>query len=458
VSRSLRRLTRTQAARAELGTVAPPAHSAQPLDNQAMRQLVAHAPAGKPLAAPVRSPLEGALGADLSQVRLHDDPAARAASQQLQATAFTQGEDIYLGAQAPAVTSPAGQHLLAHEVAHVLQQRQRVARPGTLNTPGDAHEQAAEQAASAVRHGQPARVATPGAPPALQRQSVPGGGATPGTGQGIDLIFIIRAEDDQFTADVTKYVKTVLKGQTYHEVDNLDEIFALLAQAPAAAAGTAGSATQPPPKVRRIRIVAHGSTTGDVKMTPKGESKRRWFTPDEVKKFAGQKSVKTTVKSVMELGAQVEFWGCNIGNVAAAGEAWRDLFGAQFAATTETFKTGFDEYYRPAGKGEKGQTFKGNKGRWMQVTQSSEVDQRSKGLQKHFRGWLLQRYQALVDNGDIAPITGVDAQLAYMRDLFDRSNGEIKHIQVERKSNKKLVRPGDQQSWVQLWQTFTINP
>ena len=62
-----------------------------------------------------------AMGADLSNVRIHtgDEPAALARS--VQATAFTLGRDIFFGAGTYAPDMPSGQRLLAHELAHTVQ-------------------------------------------------------------------------------------------------------------------------------------------------------------------------------------------------------------------------------------------------------------------------------------------------------------------------------------------------
>lgn len=78
------------------------------------------APNATGMPAPVRAKLELAFGADFSDVRVH--PASTRAAQ-LGARAFTQGREIHI---APGYWSPetlAGQELLGHELAHVLQQR-----------------------------------------------------------------------------------------------------------------------------------------------------------------------------------------------------------------------------------------------------------------------------------------------------------------------------------------------
>lgn len=76
---------------------------------------------GRPLEPSLRRSMEARFGYDFSHVRLHDDAAATAAAHDLSASAFTLGSDIVLGRGLDART-PAGRHLLAHELAHVVQQ------------------------------------------------------------------------------------------------------------------------------------------------------------------------------------------------------------------------------------------------------------------------------------------------------------------------------------------------
>ncbi len=77
---------------------------------------------GAPLESGIRTQLEQRAGTDLGQVRVHRNDAARDASARLGAQAWTVGTDVFLGAGAPSHDTPAGQRLLAHEMAHVLQQ------------------------------------------------------------------------------------------------------------------------------------------------------------------------------------------------------------------------------------------------------------------------------------------------------------------------------------------------
>ena len=71
-------------------------------------------------------------GADFGAVRVHAGAASAALNARLSAQAFTIGRDVFFRDGLPEPASPAGAHLLAHELAHVMQGdpsgRRRVAR------------------------------------------------------------------------------------------------------------------------------------------------------------------------------------------------------------------------------------------------------------------------------------------------------------------------------------------
>ena len=98
---------------ARILTPAPPARYAAPSST------------GAALPQAVRTELEQAFGADLSEMRVHHDGAAQAAARLEEARAFTAGRDVYFGQGAFDPGSVEGKRLLAHEVAHVLQQTGR---------------------------------------------------------------------------------------------------------------------------------------------------------------------------------------------------------------------------------------------------------------------------------------------------------------------------------------------
>jgi len=70
-----------------------------------------------------RAAMEARLGHDLADVRIHDGAQAAESAEALDAQAFTVGRDVVLGTSATQLGAEQGQRLLAHELAHVVQQR-----------------------------------------------------------------------------------------------------------------------------------------------------------------------------------------------------------------------------------------------------------------------------------------------------------------------------------------------
>ena len=66
--------------------------------------------------------MESAFGHDFSRVRIHADDNASRLSANLDARAFTVGNDIAFASGALNSGGPASDALLAHELAHVVQQ------------------------------------------------------------------------------------------------------------------------------------------------------------------------------------------------------------------------------------------------------------------------------------------------------------------------------------------------
>ncbi|MFB7355990.1 eCIS core domain-containing protein [Streptomyces gardneri] len=105
---------------------------------------------GRPLDGATRSDMEARLGADFSDVRIHDDGAARASAAEVGARAYTSGSHIVVG------KGGGDMHTLAHELTHVIQQRQGPVA-GTDNgaglrvsDPSDRFEREAEATAQRV--------------------------------------------------------------------------------------------------------------------------------------------------------------------------------------------------------------------------------------------------------------------------------------------------------------------
>jgi hypothetical protein len=144
-----------------------------------MARLLGGQQSGRPLEPNVRAQMENAFATDFEHVQVYDDTAAQQSATALDAAAFTHGEHIYLGPGSPPIESAAGKSLLAHELAHVVQQRTAEGIPSTaLSQPGDRFERTADAAAQQVMQGGQAQISTTGTPPAVQRQQQPGNRAT----------------------------------------------------------------------------------------------------------------------------------------------------------------------------------------------------------------------------------------------------------------------------------------
>ena len=83
---------------------------------------------GRMLDKNVRGSMEKAFGAGFSGVRLHTDQKADSLNRSLDAQAFTVGRDIFFRRGSYEPDSQPGQHLIAHELTHVVQQSGGVQR------------------------------------------------------------------------------------------------------------------------------------------------------------------------------------------------------------------------------------------------------------------------------------------------------------------------------------------
>src|SRR5262249_28139493 len=135
--------------------------------------------AGQALDRTTRSFMESRFGHGLDGVRVHTDDFASHQAQALGASAFTIGQDVFFGSGRYRPEMADGRRLIAHELVHTVQQRDRVARhdglgPASVSRPGDALELEAERIADRVVGGSGA-VGTPRATDelAIQRQGLP---------------------------------------------------------------------------------------------------------------------------------------------------------------------------------------------------------------------------------------------------------------------------------------------
>jgi hypothetical protein len=111
---------------------------------------------GKPLDSDTRRFMEGRMGHDFGDVRIHTDPKASASAKSVSAQAYTVGSDVVFQSGRYQPGTPTGQRMLAHELTHVVQQKAGPVAgspaPGgiRLSDPGDRFEREAERNADAV--------------------------------------------------------------------------------------------------------------------------------------------------------------------------------------------------------------------------------------------------------------------------------------------------------------------
>lgn len=98
-----------------------------------------------PLPAAIRQSAESAFKTDFSNVKVHINSSA---AQQVGARAMTKGDEIHFAPGAYNPGSLQGQRLLAHELAHVVQQRK-----GVPKAEGSLQEREARVMAEAVLSG-----------------------------------------------------------------------------------------------------------------------------------------------------------------------------------------------------------------------------------------------------------------------------------------------------------------
>ena len=135
---------------------------------------------GRPLEPDVRADMEGRLGHDFGDVRVHDDSAAQRSAQSVDAHAYTVGSNIVFQRDQYDPGSDTGRTMLAHELTHVVQQRSGpvdgTPTPGGIKVsdPSDRFErEAAANAERAMAAPAPAQPAPPTPTPAaaVQREA-----------------------------------------------------------------------------------------------------------------------------------------------------------------------------------------------------------------------------------------------------------------------------------------------
>ncbi|WP_406641292.1 DUF4157 domain-containing protein [Amycolatopsis sp. WGS_07] len=142
---------------------------------------------GNPLEPDIRHLMEQRFGQDFSQVRVYSDGTAAESAAWLGAKAYTVGERVVFGTGEYRPETTEGRRSLAHELAHVVQQRR-----GGGAASGHSLERSADAAASAVVGGGLVRVSGASAP-GVARQAEPDSRAVVANLRGNRVFGAVRA-------------------------------------------------------------------------------------------------------------------------------------------------------------------------------------------------------------------------------------------------------------------------
>jgi Domain of unknown function (DUF4157) len=96
---------------------------------------------GRPLDAAARIFMEDRFRHDFTGVRVHNDAGAASSARAINARAYTLGNDVVFGAGQYSPDSGDGRRLLAHELAHVVQQSGATAKKSTISEARDPYQQ-----------------------------------------------------------------------------------------------------------------------------------------------------------------------------------------------------------------------------------------------------------------------------------------------------------------------------
>jgi len=265
----------------------------------------AHTPAdspgqgGQPLPAPIRQRLEPLLGVDFSSVRIHDDAASHRAAAGFAARAFTLGQHIHFGSGQYRPAEADGMRLLAHELAHTVQQASGTAAvaqaPIAVAAAQSPLEREADNVAAAVTAGRAASVSLALGTLAAQLDPQPAA--------RID-VSIVLTDEEQDMAEGRSYASTVIRVTSPE--DARDKLKAL---------------GKP---IGTLYVVSHSNAAGNVE----------FISSIGTISWTPISSLGATLKTGFASGMEpvtVDFRGCKVGSAGSELESFRSGVGAKSA-------------------------------------------------------------------------------------------------------------------------------
>jgi hypothetical protein len=186
----------------------------EPAGEQSPVHAVVSSGGGSALAPDVRTDMEARFGGqDFGDVRVHTDGAAQESARSVSAQAYTVGSNIVFQRDSYDPSTSAGQHMLAHELTHVVQQRSGPV-DGTdtgggvrVSDPSDRFEREAVANADRLMSGSGSSTAAPAAAPGVQRH-------TENDGHDHAQTYVQRAESgDEYEEDEGAAAQTYVQRQ-----------------------------------------------------------------------------------------------------------------------------------------------------------------------------------------------------------------------------------------------------
>ena len=282
-------------ARYASGSASPPAAPDAPPSVHAALQTPA-----QPLEGPTRAFMENRFGHRFSDVRIHDGPQAAASARDIQATAYTVGKDIvFAGGRYAPLTGP-GQRLIAHELAHVVQ-NSGIPEP------------------SVVRR-QPAASTSTAAAPAKRP----------------DFVFIMGADaaksGNPFYKSAVRYYRAHLPGATFVlEIRNLADLLTYVS-----------NVTGP---IGNIYIVTHANEDGTVSFGLDAADKDNRLSVVELRDAlhprGGGGSGMAKVTKQIDSKTRIHIKGCDLGRTQEMVELLDEAFGGEGTVTAPTHEQVF---------------------------------------------------------------------------------------------------------------------
>jgi hypothetical protein len=324
-----------------------------PIQREASREKLgadlegALAQGGQALPAPIRQRVEPLLGADFSSVRVHDDSASHRAATGLAARAFTVGQHIHFGSGEYRPTEPDGIRLMAHELAHTIQQTSGglavAPTPMTVAAAQSPLEREADHVAAAVMAGRAASARLSLGAGAVQRQQ------TVPTAR-VDVAIVL-TDSDQDMSEGRARASIVLR--VTDPEDARDKLKAL---------------GKP---IGTLYVVSHSNAEGKVE----------FISSIGTISWTPISSLGATLKQGFAAGMEpvtVDFGGCKVGAAGIELEAFRSAVGSQSAKSTNCWS--FSAHVSPL-------TFGGD-----DITSPSQIPQ---SAQKRFDHALLKQLDGL---------------------------------------------------------------